>query len=108
MRGKLKEWNERTKTKIITEPKELCGFLATPGIEVANLVFVSDDVVWLSSKRGEEEDVPSLRHTNEVIGAYVTAGARIHLYRYLDRLRQNAICCDTDSVIYIQPRENPL
>jgi len=49
--------------------------------------------------------VTNLRHTNEVIGAYVTAGARIHLYRYLDRLRENAIYCDTDSVIYIQPRD---
>jgi len=47
--------------------------------------------------------VPNLRHTNEVIGAYVTAGARIHLYRYLDRLYENAIYCDTDSVIFIKP-----
>jgi len=46
-------------TKIITEPKELYGFLATPGIEVVNLVFASDDVVWLSWKRGAEEDVPN-------------------------------------------------
>ena len=54
-----------------------------------------------------EEDVPSLRHTNEVIGAYVTAGARIHLYSYLDRLQERAIYCDTDSVIYIQPKDEP-
>jgi len=73
-------------TKIITEPKELYGFLATRGIEATNLVSASDDVVRLSWKCGTEEDVPNLRHTNEVIGAYVTAGAKIHLYRYLDRL----------------------
>jgi len=99
MWGKLTDRNDRTLNKIITEPKELYGFLATPGIEVVNLAFASDDVVWLSRKRGAEEDVPNLRHTNEVIGAYVTAGARIHLYRYLERLRENAIYCDTDSVI---------
>jgi len=51
--------------------------------------------------------VPNLRHTNEVIGAYVTAGARIHLYRYRERLRENAIYCNTDSVIYIQARDKP-
>ena len=51
--------------------------------------------------------MPNLRHTNKVIGAYVTAGARIHLYRYLDRLRENTIYCVTDSVIYIQPRDEP-
>jgi hypothetical protein len=49
--------------------------------------------------------VPSLRHTNEVIGAYVTAGARIHLYRHLDILQEKALYCDTDYVIFIQPRD---
>jgi len=107
MWGKLTERNDRTKTKIITEPRELYTFLATPDIEVTNLVFASDDVVWLSWKHGAEEDVPSLRHANEVMGAYVTAGARIHLYRYLDRLQEKAIYCDTDSVIYIQPKDEP-
>ena len=70
-------------------------------------MFASDDVVWLSWKHGVVEDVPSLRHTNEVIGAYVTAGARIHLYRYLGRLQERAIYCDTDSVIYVQPKDEP-
>jgi hypothetical protein len=46
--------------------------------------------------------VPNLRYT-EVIGAYVTAGARIHLDKYLDRLQQGALYCDTDFVIFIQP-----
>ena len=48
-----------------------------------------------------------MRHTNEVIGAYVTVGATIHLYRYLDRLGERDIYCDTDSVIYIQPKDDP-
>ena len=51
--------------------------------------------------------VTSLRHTNEVIGAYVTAGARLHLYRHLGRLQEKALYCDTDSVIFIQPRDEP-
>ena len=88
-------------TKMITEPKELHGFLPTLGIEVLNLAFFSNDVVWISWKYGVEEDVPILRYTNDVIGVYVTAVARIRLYRYLDRLRENALYCDTDSVIYI-------
>jgi hypothetical protein len=64
-------------------------------------------MVWLSWKVSAEENVPNLPHTNEVIGAYVTAGARIHLYSFLDRLQENAIYCDTDSVIFIQPRGEP-
>jgi len=107
MWGKLTERNDRTQTKVISELKDLYSFLATPGIEVTNLAFGSDDVVWISRKHAAEEHVPNLRHSNEVIGAYVTAGARIHLYRYLDRLGERAIYCDTHSVIYIQPKDEP-
>jgi len=45
---KLTERNDRTRTKIITEPHELYRLLATAGVEVSNLAFASDDVVWLS------------------------------------------------------------
>ena len=47
--------------------------------------------------------MPNLRHTNEVIGAKITADARIHLYGFIGLLRENAIYCDTDSVIFIHP-----
>jgi len=33
------------------------------------------------------------------------AGARIHLYRYLDELKVDTLYCDTDSDIFIQPRD---
>jgi len=98
---KLKERNDRTRTNIITEPQKLYRFLATPGVEITNLAFASYDVVWLSWKVSAEVNVPYLPHTNEVIRAYVTAGVRIHLYNFLDRLQEKAIDCDTDSVIFI-------
>jgi hypothetical protein len=44
MWSKMTERNNRTSTKMITEPQELYGFQATPGIEVAALVFAIDDV----------------------------------------------------------------
>ena len=47
---------------------------------MTNLAFAIDDVVWLSWKLLAEERVYNLRYTNEVIGAYVTVDARIHLY----------------------------
>jgi hypothetical protein len=60
-------------------------------------MFANDNVVWVSWQFSSEERVPSLRHTNDAIGAYVTAGARLHLYSYLDRLKDKAIYTDTDS-----------
>ena len=79
MWGKLTEKSNRSQTKLISEPQELHRFLVRPGIEVHNM-FANDYVVWISWQFSSEECVPSLRHTIEVIGAYVTAGARIHLY----------------------------
>jgi len=99
--GKLKERNNMTKSKMMTDPQELYRFLTTPGIEVANLVFATDDLVWASWRFVAEEEIPSLRHTNEVISSYMTAGARLHLYRHIDRLQERAIYCDTDGVVYV-------
>ena len=64
MWGKLTERNNNTNTKIIREPKELYGFLATPGIVVASLTFASDDVIWASWRFIKEEKIPNLRHMN--------------------------------------------
>ena len=86
MWGKLTERSNRTQSKLISELAELYRFLVMPGVEVQNMLFASHDVVWISWHYSSDERVPSLRHTNEVIGAYVTAGARIHLYGFLDKL----------------------
>jgi len=107
MWGKLMERNYRTKTKMISDPHELYTFLVIPGIEVAYLLFASDDVVWASWRLMAEEEIPNLRPTNEVINAYVTEGARVHLYSYLDRPQERAIYFDTDNVVFVQPRDGP-
>jgi hypothetical protein len=44
--GQADRTENRTKLKLIKDPHELYRFLATPGIEVANLVFASDEMVW--------------------------------------------------------------
>jgi hypothetical protein len=64
------------------------------------MMFANDDLVWISWQYSEEAHVPTLKHANDVIASYVTAGARIHLYRYLDRLRDKALYCDTDCRIF--------
>jgi hypothetical protein len=107
MWGKLTERNNRTQSRMISDPHELYRFLVTPGIEVTSLMFASDEVVWVSWRFTDEEKIPNLKHTNEVLGAYVTAGARLRLYHFLDRLQENAIYCDTDSIIFIQKKCEP-
>ena len=103
MWGKLTERSNRTQTKLISQPAEMYRFLVTPCVEVQSMLCANDYVVWISWQYSAVERVPSLRHTNEVIGAYVTAGARIYLYGFLDKLQEKTIYCDTDSVIFVQP-----
>jgi len=47
-----------------------------------------------------------LRHTKEAIASFVTANARLHLYAYFDKLKEHALYCDTDNVIFIQLRDD--
>jgi hypothetical protein len=63
-RGKLAERNNRTKSKMVDDPRELYKFLAMPGHEVTHLLFASDEVVWVTWRVSEEEKIPRLRHTN--------------------------------------------
>jgi len=71
------------------------------------MLFAGDSAVWLAWRQAEESRMQTLRHTNDVIGSYVIAGARLHLYSYLDKLQERALNTDTDSVVFIQAREGP-
>jgi hypothetical protein len=84
---------------MISDPQELYRFLATPGIGVANLLFASDVVFWASWRYTDEENIPSVRHTNEVIGAFVTAGASLHLYVFWTDCRRKT-CTATPIVCF--------
>ena len=45
--GKLCENPVRTQTQMISDPKELYRFLATPGMEVATLLFAGYSMCWV-------------------------------------------------------------
>ena len=106
--GKLIESNNRAQSKVFADQQELFRFIATPGIEVTSLMLSGHEVVRTTWKYVEEEqNMPFLRHTNEVIGAYVTAGAWLKLYSYPDALKESVIYRHIDSVIYIQKCGQP-
>ena len=45
LRVKLTGRKNRTQTKLISDPHEICSFITTPGVEV-NLWFTTCSVVW--------------------------------------------------------------
>jgi hypothetical protein len=93
---------------MISDQQELFRFLAAPDIEVTNLLFAADKVMWVTWKsKEEEENIPVLRHTNEIIRSNVTTGAGLKPYTCLDALKDRAIYCDNDSIICIQKCGQP-
>ena len=84
--AKLTELSNRSQNRMIRNTQELYRFPATPGVEVTNQLFPGEEVVWVMCRYVEEENMPLLRHTNEVIGANVTKGKLLKLYTYLDAL----------------------
>jgi hypothetical protein len=101
MLGKWAQNQNRTQTTLFTSEKVLYELMTSPGIEVTNLIFPNDDVAWISWKYTEDH-VAAGKNVNVADAAYVTTLARLKLYEYLRELRESVLCCDTDSVIYIQ------
>jgi hypothetical protein len=54
-------------------------------------MFANDYVVWVSWLHSEEARVPTSRHGYDVIASFVTSGARMHPYSYLDKLQEKAL-----------------
>lgn len=65
---------------MITDPPVLYWFPANSVVEVMNVPFASLDVVWHFI---EKVKIPLLRHTNEVIEAYLAASPRWKLHLLL-------------------------
>ena len=99
MWGKLSQGNNRKMTKLISDPKELDRFLATPGIEVINRVS-SGFHVSLQLYNVCQVYVMRMRLsvlTSPQVRKYICIGISI------DSKRRQFIV--TDSVIIIQPRD---
>jgi hypothetical protein len=75
-------------------------------IEILATHIFNSDVVLLIY-REKEQFVDSLPITSEITAAFVTCHARLTLYDLLDTLKDRAVYCDTDSVIYVQKPGQP-
>jgi len=75
-------WRKSTtgQKKIISDHHDLYLFLATSVVEVMKLLFVSVDGVWVTWHFIQKQKIPSLRHTKEVLAAYVKASRRTKLH----------------------------
>lgn len=75
--------------------------LTDPGKEIVSVLPVNEEVE-LVCYQYKAPAIPFSKKTNVVVGAYTTAQARLKLYTYLDRLGEDVLYFDTDSVIFVQ------
>ncbi|XP_063934061.1 uncharacterized protein LOC135145859 [Zophobas morio] len=99
--GKFGQKENAPKTEIINKSIDLFKLLTNPSAEVHNLTIINSEVV-LATWNKVDEDIDPLKTVNVVVAAYTTAGARLELYKYLERLDRRVLYFDTDSVIFSQ------
>jgi hypothetical protein len=68
-------------------------------VELKNEILIDDDTLYVSYIE-KEESRTSLMTTNLGLAGFVTANARLRLYKELYKLSERVIYCDTDSIIY--------
>lgn len=68
-------------------------------VELKNEILIDDDTLYVSYIEKQEERT-SLMTTNLGLAGFVTANARLRLYKELYKLDNRVIYCDTDSIIY--------
>ena len=103
------KWGQRDclpQTTVVKNRSDLLKILTDPGVEVDELMPVSESTMFVSWHDLKEAVSPH-PYTNVVIAAFVTAQARLKLYSYLELLGERALYFDTDSVIYTQKPGEP-
>ena len=97
--GKFSQRPDKATKKFVSTNQEFLEIIASPKNEVREIIHVNDDVLFVDYKpsQGYAESSPT---SNVIVGGYVTTYGRLELYKYLSRLGENVLYCDTDSVIF--------
>lgn len=97
--GRLGMKTNKPKKAFINDSEQLLKLIINPSYEVNSFYELSNDSLLLSyNLKSECEQVQS--YVNVVLAAYTSALARIHLYKYLDILKERCLYHDTDSIIF--------
>ena len=102
--GKLAQSNDRVNTKIVTNPDELSTILYDITKEV-KFIHMTPTKAVVDFKN--DSDIQSIgKNTNVPVSAFVTAYARLKLYEAMRKVNTSLLYTDTDSLIYLEPKDN--
>ena len=69
-------------------------------IELTSIDFISDNIARCTHKK-KLSTLIYLENRNIVVASFVTAYARLELYKLLDKIGENVLYFDTDSVLFV-------
>ena len=98
--GKLAQNEDSTVVSFVDSLDELLALVNDQSVEVTSLDFISDNIVRTTHRK--TGSLVSLGNRNVIIASFVTAYARLELFKVLHKLQENVLYYDTDSVIYVE------
>ena len=101
--GKLAQNEDTTVVTFLDRFDEILELVNDNSIEVTSLDFIRDDVARTTHRK--IESLITLPNRNVVIASFVTAYARLELFKVLHKLGDSVLYYDTDSVIYVEDVE---
>ena len=75
--------------KLMTDPKRVLSFM------------IFENALMLKTKGSNEKPYQAISNTSIPVAVFTTCWARLHLYEQLERLGEQVIYYDTDSIIYM-------
>jgi hypothetical protein len=88
----------RNNTEIIKDSKSLYKLLTDPNYEVKTLTPIGQESILANYEVATEMLTPDPT-TNVAIAAFITAGARLELYKCMEKIQRRCHYVDTDSIL---------
>lgn len=104
--GKFGENTRKPKTVVVRDPAALYEILSNPTTPITSLRVCSEECLEVVYTANEDEYVDNGK-VNIFIAAFTTCYARIKLYSFLAKLKEQVLYFDTDSVIYTHRTGQP-
>ena len=97
--------DDKIQTEYITDPLEFYKILTNDTYTDINVLYLNDQMVQVNYKM-KQHFQPDRYDVNILIALFTTSNARLRLYSELEKLGENAIYCDTDSIVYFDEGKN--
>lgn len=97
--GKFAQSPFKAKTLYISDPQEYFKILHDDTLSVVKVLLLNDSLVQVRYETAHEATEDNV-NGNVVLASFVTAWARLRLYKVLSRLQRRVIYHDTDSCVY--------